>query len=181
MRASGTCSAFPTTGNWCPPARKAPTSLSAFDTRPEQTTQFDTGVVYSGERLSASVSAFYSDVDDYILIETGYRKGARSVTVTRNVDARTWGGEADATLALAPHWQLVTTLAYTRGENDTDDLPLAQMPPLELRTGLDYSRAGWSAGLLWRAGDGTGPLRAAAGQHRGPGPRAAPAASACCR
>ena len=127
------------------------TSLSAFDTRPEQTTQFDTGVVYSGERLSASLSAFYSDVNDYILIETGYRKGARTVTVTRNVDARTWGGEADATLALSPHWHLVTTLAFTRGENDTDDLPLAQMPPLELRTGLDYSDARWSAGLLWRA------------------------------
>jgi iron complex outermembrane receptor protein len=131
--------------------KESSASLSAFDTRPEKTTQFDTGVVFSGERLTASVSAFYSDVDDYILIETGYRKGARSVTVTRNVDARTWGGEADATLALAPHWQLVTTLAYTRGENDTDELPLAQMPPLELRTGLDYSRAGWSAGLLWRA------------------------------
>jgi iron complex outermembrane receptor protein len=125
--------------------------LSAFDTSPEQTTQLDTGVVYAGAKLSASVSAFYSDVDDYILIQSGYPKGMRSVTVTRNVDARTWGGEADATYALTSHWQLVGTLAYTRGENDTDDLPLAQMPPLELRTGLNYAGAQWSAGLLWRA------------------------------
>ena len=125
--------------------------LSAFDTAPEKTTQLDTGVVYSGAKLSASVSAFYSDVDDYILIQSGYPKGMRSVTVTRNVDARTWGGEADATYALTSHWQLVGTLAYTRGENDTDDLPLAQMPPLELRTGLNYTGAHWSTGLLWRA------------------------------
>jgi len=125
-------------------------SLSAFDTDPERTTQLDAGIVYAGSRLSASVSAFYSDVDDYILIQTGYAKGTRSTTVTRNVDARTWGGEADASYALAARWQLTGTLAYTRGENRTDDLPLAQMPPLELRTGVDYTGSRWSAGALWR-------------------------------
>jgi len=125
-------------------------SLSAFDTRPEKTTQFDTGLVVAGKRLSASVSAFYSDVDDYILIQTGYPKGLRRATVTRNVDARTWGGEADATWALTQRWQMMGTLAWTRGENSTDDLPLAQMPPLELRTGLNYAGARLSGGLLWR-------------------------------
>jgi iron complex outermembrane receptor protein len=125
-------------------------SLSAFDTAPEKTTQIDAGVVYAGSRLAASVAAFYSNVDDYILIQTGYVKGMRSTTVTRNVEARTWGGEVDATYALAPRWQLMGTLAYTRGENRTDDLPLAQMPPLELRTGLNYADERWSAGVLWR-------------------------------
>ena len=125
-------------------------SLSAFRTAPERTTQFDTGVVWSSERIAASLAAFYSDVDDYILIETGYLKAPRRVTVTRNVDARTWGGEADATVALAPRWSATGSLAYTRGENRTDDRPLAQMPPLELRTGLNYNGAHWSAGALWR-------------------------------
>lgn len=125
-------------------------SLSAFGAAPEKTTQLDTGLVYAGARLAASVSAFYSNVDDYILIQTGYLKGMRSTTVTRNVDARTWGGEADATYVLAPRWQLVGTLAYTRGENLTDDLPLAQMPPLELRMGLNYADERWSTGVLWR-------------------------------
>jgi iron complex outermembrane recepter protein len=74
----------------------------------------------------------------------------RSVTVTRNVDARTWGGEADATYALSPRWTVMGTLAYTRGENRSDDLPLAQMPPLELRTGLNYADQRWAAGVLWR-------------------------------
>jgi iron complex outermembrane receptor protein len=125
-------------------------SLSAFDTAPEKTTQLDAGVVYAGPRLSASVSAFYSDVADYILIQSGYPKGMRIVTVTRNVDARTWGGEADASYVLAPRWRFTGALAYTRGENRSDDLPLAQMPPLELRTGLDFVDARWSAGVLWR-------------------------------
>ena len=125
-------------------------SVSAFHTRPEKTTQVDTGLVFATERLSASVSAFYSDVDDYILIQTGYPKGMRRVTVTRNVDARTWGGEADAAFAITGRWSMTGSLAYTRGENQTDDLPLAQMPPLEGRTGLNYEDERWSAGLLWR-------------------------------
>ena len=41
-------------------------SLSAFRTAPEKTTQFDTGVVWSSERIAASLAAFYSDIDDYI-------------------------------------------------------------------------------------------------------------------
>ena len=124
--------------------------LSAFHTSPEKTTQLDAGLVYQGERLAASVSAFANDVDDFILIESGYVKGMRKVTVTRNVDARTWGGEVDGTWALAAHWSVTGTLAYTRGENRSDDLPLAQIPPLELRSGLNYADDRWSAGLLWR-------------------------------
>lgn len=130
--------------------RESVDSLSAFDTDAEKTTQLDAGLVYSTERLSASVSAFFGGVDDYILIESAYPKGMRRVTVTRNVDARTWGGEVDAAYALATHWQITGTLAYTRGTNRTDDRPLAQMPPLELRTGLAYEGDSWSAGALWR-------------------------------
>ncbi len=77
-------------------------SLSAFDTRPEKTTQLDAGLVYAAERLSFSTSVFYSDVQDYILIQSNYMKAARRTTISRNVDATTWGGEADAVYALLP-------------------------------------------------------------------------------
>jgi iron complex outermembrane receptor protein len=125
-------------------------SLSAFATLPEKTTQLDAGMLYGSARLSVSLALFYGQVDDYILIESGYRKGARSTTISRNIDARTWGGEADAAFAVTPNLQVTGTLAYTRGENDTDDLPLAQMPPFELRAGLEWSRGPWSAGGLAR-------------------------------
>jgi len=124
--------------------------LSAFDTQPEKTTQLDAGIVHEGSRLSASVSAFYGVIDDYILIETNFTKGMRYTTVTRNIDARTWGGEADASYAFTGRWSATGTLAYTRGENRTDNRPLAQMPPLELRLGIDYRDEAWSAGALWR-------------------------------
>jgi len=75
----------------------------------------------------------------------------RRTTITRNVDASTWGGEADGVYALLPSLKLTGTLAYTRGRNETDAAPLAQMPPLEARLGLEFTQAKWSAGALLRA------------------------------
>jgi iron complex outermembrane receptor protein len=42
------------------------------------------------------------------------------------------------------------TLAYVRGTNDTDHLPLAQQPPLEGRVGLYYDNRVYSFGALAR-------------------------------
>jgi len=131
--------------------REAVDSPSAFGTRPEKTAQLDAGIVYASGHLSLSVSAFYSDVRDYILIESNYAKGMRATSVSRNVDATTFGAEGDLAYRLAPGWTLTGTLAWTRGENDTDDTALGQIPPLEGRLGLAWERAGWSAGALLRA------------------------------
>jgi len=125
-------------------------SLSAFDTRPEKTTQFDTGLVSPASacppphrRSTATSMTTFSS-------RPGTQGHAPRDGDAQRPTARTWGGEADATWALTQRWQLMGTLAWTRGENSTDDLPLAQMPPLELRTGLNYAGARLSGGLLWR-------------------------------
>jgi iron complex outermembrane receptor protein len=142
---------FPDYWELIPAGKESATSLSAFHTRPEKTTQLDAGVVYGTPRASFSLSAFYSDVQDYILIQSNYPKGMRRATITRNSDADTWGGEADALYALLPSLRLTGTLAYTQGRNETDRAPLAQMPPLEARLGVDLVRGPWSAGALLRA------------------------------
>ncbi len=130
--------------------RESATSTSAFLTRPERTTQLDVGAVHRRERLELSVSGFASRVDDYILIESNVRKGMRTTSISRNVDASTFGAEADAAWQLNQAIRLTGTLAYTRGTNRTDDGPLAQMPPLEARAGAEYSRGAWHGGLLVR-------------------------------
>jgi len=135
-------------------AKESAGSLSAFRTLPEKTTQLDTGLLFNNERFTVSLSAFLGEVDDYILIQSGYLKGTRATTITRNIDARTWGGEADIAYALSPRWNVTGTLAYTRGDNRTDDLPLAQMSPLEARAGLNFTDERWSAGALMRWVDG---------------------------
>jgi iron complex outermembrane receptor protein len=111
---------------------------------PEKTTQLDLGVTYKKDALRASLAGFASQIDDYILLQPAL--AAR----TRNIDARTFGGEASLAYAFASGWEATGSLAYVRGTNETDDLPLAQMPPLEGRLGLSYSTAKWSAGGLLR-------------------------------
>jgi iron complex outermembrane receptor protein len=130
--------------------KESTTGLSAFGTRPERTTQLDLGAVFEGERLAYSLSGYYGRVDDYILIQSDYYKGPRRTTVTRNVDASTWGGEADLAWRWSAAWRVTLALAMAYGRNETDELPLAQMPPLELRTGLEWTHRGWSAGALFR-------------------------------
>ncbi|MBI5689115.1 MAG: TonB-dependent copper receptor [Verrucomicrobia bacterium] len=139
-------------------------SVSAFGTRPETTTQWDAGVLYRRGPVQASVSAFAASLHDFALVQSNFAKTAmtmggmgglpttttRLATVTRSVDATTWGGEADLGWRFAEHWRLDASLAYVRGKNDTDARPLAQLPPLEGRLGLSFTEARWSVGALLR-------------------------------
>lgn len=76
--------------------------------------------------------------------------GTRATTVTRNVEAVSWGAEAGLAYKLADAWTTDAALSYVRGNNETDDLPLAQLPPLEARFGLSYDDKTWAFGALWR-------------------------------
>lgn len=128
-------------------------SVSAFaEIEPERTTQLDVGIQHDNGFHSWSVSAFYSDVQDYLLIESGVPRmmPMRTATLTRNVDARTWGGELGGGLKLSPAWRVDGSLAYVRGDNRTDGTPLAQLPPLEARVALGWQQGRWQAGALWR-------------------------------
>lgn len=131
-------------------------SISAFQAKPEKTTQLDVGMVYRAGRLSGSVSGYYNEINDFLLIETGVMKpsgmmGTRSATITRNVDARTYGLEADASFALTDYFSIDGSIAAVRGTNKTDDTPMAQIPPVETRLGLRYHTEKWTLGTLWRS------------------------------
>lgn len=146
-------------------SKESVTSVSAFDARPERTTQVDTGVVYRRGGVSASASVFANDISDFLLIQTNYAKSSpampnamgmtgamsqRTTTVTRNVDASSWGSEASLAWALTSRLNIDGSLAYVRGNNETDGVPLAQLSPLETRIGLQYAVDRWSLGGLTR-------------------------------
>jgi len=97
-----------------------------------------------------SVSLFAADIGDYVLIDAAPAGKPMGTVVTRGVDARTWGGEVEYSRALGGSWSVQSSLAYTRGTNTTDDVPLAQMPPLEGRLALNYAREGLAVGALLR-------------------------------
>jgi len=132
--------------------KESSTTTSAFNTNPEKTTQLDIGTIYKFGQWSASVSGFYSKINDFILIESGVAKTGpnRTITVTRNVIATTWGAEAGVAYQLADGWRLDGSLAYVQGTNDTDGVALGQMPPLEARFGATYDNGTWTAGGLLR-------------------------------
>ena len=136
-------------------SKESLSAASAFETAPEETTQLDLGGLYRGSILEVSVTLFASSVDNYILIENGVRKAAasgpaRMATVSRNIAAATWGGEAAVGWRFAPDWKLDASVASVRGNNDSDERPLAQLPPLDGRLSLIYTRPTWSAAALVR-------------------------------
>lgn len=110
---------------------------------PEKNSQLDTGVLYHSGKLNANLSLFYSNIDDFILL----KNNGTSVT---NIDASLYGGEADLSYKLTKHWTATASLAYVRGNNNTDNRPLAQIPPLEGTLGFKYHNEKVEAGLLWR-------------------------------
>lgn len=113
----------------------------------EVLTQVDVGARYRGRRLSATLAVFGGRIDNYILIVA---PGFEAVEA-RNVDARTRGAELDWRLALDQRLSIVGSVAWVRSDNDSDDVPLAQTPPLEARFGLNYEGEAWFGGALLRA------------------------------
>jgi iron complex outermembrane receptor protein len=139
---------------WEAISKESLSTASAFDTKAERTTQLDLGWMKQAGAIQTSVSLFYGKVKDFILIQSNVVKplmaGTRMATVSRNVDATTWGGEVAMGTKVAGFLKVDGSLAYTRGENDTDGRALAQIPPLEARLGLGYEAEAWSTGLLVR-------------------------------
>jgi iron complex outermembrane receptor protein len=122
------------------------TLKSAFlTTRPEKTTQLDLGMLWKSGRWDASVSGFYGRVSDYVLI-----RWSPVPALTRNVDVTTIGSEADLAYRIASSWRVQATVAYVRGENDTDHKPLAQQPPLEGTLDVNYASRRLTLGALAR-------------------------------
>ncbi len=118
-----------------------------FGLSSEILTQFDTGLRYEGERLSGTLALFYGKLDDYILV----RVPGVDPLEARSIDATTFGSEIDASYRLSERIRLVATLAWVRSDNDIDNVPLAQTPPLETSLGMDYDDGKWFAGGLLRA------------------------------
>ena len=113
-------------------------------TRPakEKNTQLDLGWVYTGEKTNANLSLYYANVNDFIL--------RKPVGGYGNVDARLYGFEAEVTRTVSPLWTLGASLAYTRGNDRTNDAPLPQIAPLEANLTAKYSHKKAEANAVWR-------------------------------
>lgn len=137
-------------------SKESASGISAFaTTKAEKTNQLDVGATWKSGSWSGFVAGFYNKIDDYILIQSGVVRmnpgmGTRTISIVRNVDATTWGGEAGVGYTFTTNFRGDASLAYVHGTNDSEDRPLAQMPPLEGRLGLTWDNKVWSVGSLLR-------------------------------
>lgn len=118
-----------------------------FYLKPEKNTQLDTGLIYRSGKLNTSLSVFYADINNFILFKNANSSATKTA---ENVDASLYGGEVDLAYSLNKNWTATASLAYVRGNNDSDHRPLAQIPSLEGTLGLKYKQEKVEAGLLWR-------------------------------
>jgi iron complex outermembrane receptor protein len=124
---------------------------------PEVHRQLELGVASSGDTWQVELTGFYDDVSDWIMRDTARGQDgirlADGASIYRNVDASLFGGELSGLWGPVEHLELTASLGYVHGDNDTDDKPLAQMPPLGGRLGAAWNTERWAVGLVmdWAA------------------------------
>jgi len=123
-----------------------------MSTKTEKTNQLDLGLLHKSGPLDLSASAFYNKINDFILVDarSGYTSGMYGIPSSRNIDAHTYGAEVTSSYALSNVVKFNSSIAYVKGKNETDGLPLAQLAPLEGRLAIAYDDKKYSYGSLLR-------------------------------
>jgi len=107
--------------------------------------------------LTVAVNGYLDETADLVVRDRARGQpgvaAADGSSVYRNVEARRWGGEVAASLALAGGLQLSGSLGKVWAANRTDDRWLPQVPPLSGRLGVVLLRHRWSASAAVRFAD----------------------------
>ena len=117
-------------------------SYDGFFLDAERNTEIDAAAYYDGEKFDASVSLFASQIDDFILTYNG--------VAAFNVKAQRIGGEALVSYQIIPELLASAEISVVHAKNVTDDVPLAQTPPVEGTVRLRYERKYFSIGAATR-------------------------------
>ena len=115
----------------------------AYALKPERNTQLDMGAMWQHGAWQTSASLFASNIKNFILVYND-----KGMSNAKNISAVRYGGELESKWKFAPNWEIGGSLAYTHGKNRSDNLPLAQTPPLEAKTFLNWDNGKFSAGVL---------------------------------
>ncbi|RLJ17296.1 hypothetical protein DJ030_14690 [bacterium endosymbiont of Escarpia laminata] len=122
---------------------------------PEQHHQIEAGFEVDGDAWSSGFTAYYNDVSDYILRDLARGQDgillANGATIYRNIEARFYGLEWEGFYYISNSLSGRASLAYVNAENTTDSRPIAQIAPLEMILGADYTIGAWDLGATVRA------------------------------
>jgi hemoglobin/transferrin/lactoferrin receptor protein len=121
------------------------TAISNPNLKPETSDGLEIGLRASSDNVRFTLAAYYNRYDDFIesLVNTGIDPATGLIVFqSQNVaEATIYGIEAGARADLAaalPGLALRGSVSYSRGENDTDDVPLDSIDPLRAVLGLGY-------------------------------------------
>ena len=125
------------------------------DIAPEKHHQIDIGAEVSHSTWTVGGSVYYDRVQDYILRDLARGQDgvllSDSATIYRNVNATLTGFEVSGKVQPLDGWTIGGQAAFTYGQNNEDDRPLAQIPPLEMTATVERRTADWMMGLRMRA------------------------------
>ena len=119
--------------------------------------QLDLGLSSQEQTGTWIVNGFLDQANDFILRDRAHgQEGilqSDGATIYRNLEARLIGLEAEGFYRLGERGKFSGVASWVRGDNRTDDRPLAQIPPFEGWLQLAYGADRWGAmGLLrWAA------------------------------
>ena len=135
------------------------TAIANPDLKPETSDGVELGVRYVGDAVYASLSGYDNRYHDFIesFAFVGFNDAGLMVFQSRNVsDARIRGVEFrggidfGALSGAMDGWSLRAAAAWARGDNRTDDEPLASVDPLTATLGVAYRTDAWGAELAGR-------------------------------
>ena len=122
------------------------------DLKPEKSRNVDVGVRLRRERLFSQHDRFLlrgtyfrNSLDDFIDFDVAFNSRT-SLLEFRNVnvqEALIEGFEAEMRWAFLPGFELLANYTDIEGDNETDDVPLANIPPRKGVVGLTYFYAPW--------------------------------------
>lgn len=108
---------------------------------PPRSDEVDLGVRLAGQRVLLKAQVFHAWLGDHVALvsrEVAAGAATRRAKTYANVDARTFGYEASGRMALPAQLFLGASAAFTRGENDTDGVPLAEIAPFQAAASLRW-------------------------------------------
>ncbi|NIJ67882.1 TonB-dependent hemoglobin/transferrin/lactoferrin family receptor [Xanthomonas sp. 60] len=124
--------------------------------KPETSDGIELGIRFLTPAAYVSLSGYYNDYKDFIESSRWVGTNAQGLMVfqSQNIaDARIQGAELKAGIdvgqlsAALAGWSLRSAVAWSRGDNRTEDVPLDSVDPLRGTLGVAYDREAWGIEL----------------------------------
>lgn len=119
------------------------------DLKPEESKNALISYQLETELLSLSLQGFYNSIDNYI---EKVAVDSETLTYRNETTAEIYGGEIEINSQLTENLSINWIYQLTEGHN-TDDQPLADIPPAESRLLLSWSEDNWQTSAFYRYRD----------------------------